>query len=117
MFADEKETIEDWNDPVQTYFCLFCDNSFEDDQEILSHMIKEHLFDLKLISSSNQLSFYNQIKLVNYIRRQVYLKNCHICKSESFDSMEKLREHLMLNDHIKELPSNELWDQVIIFFI
>ena len=114
LFTDEKE-IEDWNDPIQTYFCLFCDNSCEDDQEILDHMINQHQFDLRAINTNNNLSFYNQVKLINYIRRQVYSKCCFVCKLE-FDSMDMLRNHLTEKMHIKEFPSAELWDHPEFYF-
>jgi hypothetical protein len=64
-------SIEDWNDVVQTYFCLFCDKSFEIEDEIINHMIETHKFDLKAIMTQNELSFYSQVKFVNYIRQQV----------------------------------------------
>lgn len=114
-FLNDSETIEDWTDPVQTYYCLFCDNSFENENEIFDHMINKHQFDLNEINSSNQLSFYNQVKLVNYIRRQVYSKQCFICKKQT-NSMEELRTHLKENDHIKQFPDCEHWDQPEFYF-
>merc|ERR1719468_424217 len=114
-FLNDSETIEDWTDPVQTYYCLFCDNSFENENEIFDHMINKHQFDLNEINSSNQLSFYNQVKLVNYIRRQVYSKQCFICKKQT-NSMGELRTHLKENNHIKQFPDCEHWDQPEFYF-
>ncbi|RNA31813.1 zinc finger protein 277-like [Brachionus plicatilis] len=109
---ERNPSLEDWNDPVQTYCCLFCDESFEDETEIVDHMNLGHKFDLK---STQFLSFYNQIKLINYIRRQVFLKNCFIC-SQKFDSNEELLKHLEADDHIKEFPNMDLWDQPEYYF-
>lgn len=111
----DDDEINDWDDPIQTYFCLFCDDSFENDEHILEHMIKKHQFDLIQISESQKLSFYNQVKLINYIRRKVYLKTCFICQ-KVIGSMSKLREHLENVQHIKEFPANELWDQPEYYF-
>ena len=67
----ESPNIEDWNDPIQNYFCLFCKESFENEDDILSHMIKDHKYDLKSNLTKFNLSFYNQVKLINYMRQQV----------------------------------------------
>lgn len=69
---EQPETIEDWNDPVQTFYCLFCTQSYDGEEEIIQHMNSKHEFDFRrLISDNAELSFYNQVKLINYIRRQV----------------------------------------------
>ncbi|CAF0704556.1 unnamed protein product [Brachionus calyciflorus] len=105
-------SIEDWNDPVQTYYCLFCDEQFEDEDGIMGHMNLKHNFDLKSIDF---LSFYNQVKLINYIRRQAFLNKCFICQ-KNFDSKEILLNHLEEDDHIKEFPDMDLWDQPEYYF-
>jgi hypothetical protein len=70
-----KLTIEDWIEPSSkeySYYCLFCDNvSFDEEDQILEHLIDKHDFDLKKVFKQNNLSFYSQVKLINYIRRQV----------------------------------------------
>lgn len=72
-FTDANKSLEDWNDPVQEYFCLFCDKSFENETEILNHMNDSHKFDFRSNILKNDLSFYEQVKMINYIRRQVLL--------------------------------------------
>ena len=108
---DKKDSpsIEDWNDPIQTYFCLFCENSFENEDDILSHMMKYHKFDLKKYLSENNLSFYNQVKLINYIRQQMFSNNCFVCKG-NFDSKEQLLSHLNDNEHLNKFPEKDYWD-------
>jgi hypothetical protein len=114
---DNDQSIEDWNDPVQTYFCLFCDDAFETEDEILNHMISQHKYDLKSIISQMKLSFYNQVKLINYIRRQVLTNTCFICQKK-LDTKAEFLQHLHENDfqHIAEFPSADLWDQPEYFF-
>ncbi len=109
---DQAQTsIEDWNDdPGYCLFCLFCDECFEKEEDILSHMLCGHGFDFKSAICSRNLSFYNQVKLINYIRRQQFLNVCFVCKQE-VKSNEEMRKHLEENEHIKQFPEQELWDQ------
>lgn len=65
-------SLEDWNDdPAQLFVCLFCEKSFEKEDLILNHMQQEHDFNFKSIITSEGLSFYDQVKILNFIRRQV----------------------------------------------
>ncbi len=73
-FTEANKSLEDWNDPIQEYFCLFCDKSFENESDILNHMNDLHRFDFKSNILNNDLSFYEQVKLINYIRRQVFIQ-------------------------------------------
>ena len=45
----------------------------------------------------------------------MYSKVCFVCKAPT-ESMETMRSHLKENDHIKEFPSSELWDQPEFYF-
>lgn len=66
------EQLDDWTDPVQNYYCLFCDKSYDNEEEIISHMNSTHGFDFRTkICQNGDLSFHGQVKLINYIRRQV----------------------------------------------
>lgn len=47
--------------------------------------------------------------------KKVFLKNCFICLSK-FGSSEDLLNHLETDDHIKEFPDMDLWDQPEYFF-
>lgn len=38
------------------------------------------------------------------------MNSCYICK-QTVNSKQDLIEHLENNEHIKELPSREYWDQ------
>ena len=70
---EANKTIEDWNDPAEEYFCLFCDKSFKNESHILDHMDDVHKFNFKSNILMVNLSFYEQVKIINYIRRQVYI--------------------------------------------
>jgi hypothetical protein len=84
-------SIDDWDENFQIYYCLFCDNSFENEELILEHLKvclpiillltlnqilhilfkNNHNFDLRATIQTHNLSFYTQVKLINYIRREV----------------------------------------------
>ncbi len=75
---EANKSLEDWNDPVQEYFCLFCDKSFDKEPDILDHLLNEHRFDFKASILMNN-SFHDQVKLINYIRRQVVKIKVFLC--------------------------------------
>ncbi len=112
---DQDSSIEEWNEPAQTYFCLFCDDAFDEEKEILEHMSEAHSFDLIATNADHKLSFYQQVKLLNYIRRQVYLKTCFVCRHQA-ESSDELREHLKRTEHVKNFPEPDLWDQPEYYF-
>lgn len=66
-----------------------------------------HGFDFA--SSTKRLDFYQKVKLVNYIRRQVHNKRCIVCDL-SLETMEELRDHMNKEDHYK-LPDVKIFDQ------
>ena len=69
-------SLEDWNDESdQVFVCLFCEKSFETEDTIINHMNEMHDFNFKSIITSNNLSFYDQVKILNFIRRQVNFKS------------------------------------------
>lgn len=52
-------------------FCLFCSQSSVDFPSALGHMLAAHDFDYRAFCRHFHLDYYGQVKLVNYIRRQV----------------------------------------------
>ena len=50
--------------------CLYCTVTGAS-YHVIAHMRDVHEFDLRKAKSELKLTFYQQIKLVNYIRRQV----------------------------------------------
>ena len=83
--------------------CLFCPAKYSDLNDLndlLTHMTSIHDFDFQHVRNSLRLSFYRQIKLVNYIRRKMHLKECFYCEEE-FDSTEEVTAHLESKAHMK----------------
>lgn len=51
--------------------CLYCQFSSSNADKLRLHMQELHDFDLQELKLRLNLDFYQQVKLVNYIRRQV----------------------------------------------
>ena len=74
-----------------------------------------HEFDYKLTKSQMNLNFYQQVKLINYIRRQIYLNHCINC-DEKFEHSESLMNHMKEQNHLKPPTDKDSWDQSQFFF-
>jgi len=111
---NEKEW-EDWTEPGQTSLCLFCTKTDEDVNNVLTHMKDEHTFDLHTIKVKLGLNFYHQVKIVNYIRKQIYQNKCPSCL-EAMTSKDNLNEHLFTERHYDLPADRSVWDQPTYFF-
>ncbi|KAM7121138.1 zinc finger protein 277 isoform 2-T2 [Molossus nigricans] len=117
QLEDDRELLdhqeEDWSGweelPVSTV-CLFCDTRAEAIEKLCAHMEEAHEFDLPKIKSELGLNFYQQVKLVNFIRRQVHQCRCYGCCAK-FASRAALRAHLEDAGHASLLPAVDAWDQ------
>lgn len=49
---------------------------------------------------------YSQVKVVNYIKRQIYLQKCVFCEMK----VDNILEHMKKENHFK-IPSPKTWDQ------
>ncbi|XP_070558091.1 zinc finger protein 277-like isoform X2 [Ptychodera flava] len=113
--SDKEEEWADWDESVGAVaYCLFCDYNSTMIGSLQRHMTDGHGFDLKGIATTLGLNFYQQVKLINYIRRQVYQKTCPYCQ-EKFEKKDDLSSHLVSKDHT-ELPSMDTWDQPQYYF-
>ncbi|CAG5124596.1 unnamed protein product, partial [Candidula unifasciata] len=105
-----------WNEESASAFvCLFCDETTVAVTELLEHMKETHSFDLHELSTKLQLNFYQKVKIINFIRKQVYLNICYGCQ-QTFNGKEELLAHLNeFPTHSQNLPDAEVWDQEIYF--
>lgn len=60
--------------------------------------------------SASDLSFYQQVKLVNFIRRQIHQNRCYGCQL-TLDSRDAVLAHLRTQGHVMMLPDPSTWDQ------
>lgn len=102
------EWIEE-NGPQIT--CLLCEHTEQEYENILDHMERKHEFSFTKATAG--FDFYHKIKIVNYIRRQIHLKQCLSCDT-SFDDSKNLEKHLKEMGHWALYK--ERWDQPEYYF-
>ena len=107
----------DWRGNLSGAVCLFCPATYTDFSDILAHMSIVHEFDYRALKDQMKLNFYQQIKLINYIRRQIYLKHCLNC-DEKFEDSETLYHHMKSENHLKPPLEHrdQSWDQSQFYF-
>jgi len=110
---DENYDWSDWKDNVGKSMCLFCPANYMDNKDLFQHMLQIHGFDYINIRNTQGLDFYQQVKMINYIRRCVHLNTCIGCTSV-FPSREAMLEHLAWSDHTQ--PGTDEWNQPQYFF-
>ncbi|KAG5887309.1 hypothetical protein JTB14_006453 [Gonioctena quinquepunctata] len=108
--ADEE--YSDWNEKEDQITCLFCQKTETNINNLCLHMDADHEFDF--IIQTENLDFYQKIKLINYIRRQMHDLNCFYCDT-SFESSSQLRNHLTEGNHHK-IPELKVFDHPEFYF-
>ncbi|XP_020774807.1 zinc finger protein 277 isoform X2 [Boleophthalmus pectinirostris] len=119
---DDRELVDDgdddWSDwqahPVSAV-CLFCEHQSETMDLIYSHMKDCHGFDLHKLRLDLSLHFYQQVKLVNFIRREIHQSRCYGCESR-FESKQEVLQHLTSENHVMKLPPMSTWNQPQYYF-
>jgi len=116
---DSKETAEkewsDWTEEAPLTLCLWCPHTNRDVNSVIRHMVEAHDFDMFELKEKMELGFYHQVKIVNFIRRQIYLNACPNCL-EPQGSKENLKEHMDRAAHYKLADDPQTWDQPQYFF-
>lgn len=74
-----------------------------------------HGFDLHKLKTDLNLKFYQQVKLVNFIRRQIHQSRCYGCQKK-FDSRADMMDHIISEGHVMKLPEVSTWDQPQYYF-
>ncbi|KAB0343115.1 hypothetical protein FD754_020041 [Muntiacus muntjak] len=122
QLEDDRELLEhqeddwsDWEEHPVSAVCLFCEKQAETIEKLCVHMEDAHEFDLLKIKSELGLNFYQQVKLVNFIRRQIHQCRCYGCH-EKFRSKADLRIHMEEAKHTSLLPEKQTWDQPQYYF-
>lgn len=106
---DEESSWSDWNDESIGIICLFCNYSNNEFTCILRHMKETHSFDFE--ETVKNLTFYQKVKVVNYIKRQIQLQRCIFCEIES----DNVLEHMKNQQHCK-IATQKVWDQPEYYF-
>uniref|UniRef100_A0A182QRJ3 C2H2-type domain-containing protein n=1 Tax=Anopheles farauti TaxID=69004 RepID=A0A182QRJ3_9DIPT len=111
--TDSNSDWSDWNGEEQTTTCLFCAHTETNIVTLKQHMLAVHTFDFDQTVAG--LSFYQRVKVVNYIRRQMHIRKCIAC-GEQCSELERLVEHLNREGHYRLDGEECAWDQPEYFF-
>ncbi|XP_068405426.1 zinc finger protein 277 isoform X3 [Eschrichtius robustus] len=115
LLDHQEDDWSDWEGRPLSAVCLFCEKQAETIENLRVHMEDAHEFDLLKIKSELGLNFYQQVKLVNFIRRQIHQCRCYGCH-EKFKSKADLRTHMEEAKHTSLLPERQTWDQPQYYF-
>nr|XP_012146711.1 PREDICTED: zinc finger protein 277 [Megachile rotundata]XP_012146712.1 PREDICTED: zinc finger protein 277 [Megachile rotundata]XP_012146713.1 PREDICTED: zinc finger protein 277 [Megachile rotundata]XP_012146714.1 PREDICTED: zinc finger protein 277 [Megachile rotundata] len=107
---EDEDTWSDWDDDEGVNIsCLFCNYNDKNFHDIFTHMKTNHDFDFK--DATKGLTFYHKVKVINYVRRQIYLQHCIFCEVRINNVLEHMKEH----NHFK-IPAQKIWDQPEFYF-
>nr|XP_019538883.2 zinc finger protein 277-like [Aedes albopictus] len=109
---DSDSDWSDWYGEEQPTTCLFCTVAKGKIDELKQHMKVDHNFDFD--GQVVGLTFYQRVKIVNYIRRQMHVLRCVQCREE-FPSKDGLQTHLREAGHYST-GEQQFWDQPEFFF-
>ncbi|XP_038562500.1 zinc finger protein 277-like [Micropterus salmoides] len=115
LVDDEDDDWSDWRAHPVSAVCLFCDHQSETMDQIYTHMKEAHGFDLHKVRTELNLRFYQQVKLVNFIRRQIHQSRCYGCQ-EKFASRDDVLRHIEAEGHVMKLPDMSTWNQPQYYF-
>jgi hypothetical protein len=104
------------NNEETSIVCLFCSFQNVNFDTIVSHMKTDHCFDFSGLSS--KMSFYQKVKVVNFIRRNVHQNVCLYCEKKFFERTALLSH---FNAHcsggqVPTFPDSTVWDRAEYFF-
>lgn len=109
---DSDSDWSDWKEESQSVTCLFCPEKQKNYESLKKHLNAEHLFNLE--DSLSNRTFYERIKIINFIRRQILNHRCIACEKKHEDR-NALQAHLKEEQHCT-IPSTDRWNQPEYFF-
>lgn len=110
VYKDEDFDEEENDEFCIQLTCLFCSVSVNNLTDINNHMKNIHHFDLLDILSNWKQDYYHQIKIINYMRRQIHSNTCIHCQKR-FDSSSNLLNHMTTESHFSLPPDQSIWNQ------
>ncbi|XP_041795080.1 zinc finger protein 277 isoform X2 [Chelmon rostratus] len=115
LVDDDDDDWSDWRAHPVSAVCLFCDHQSETMDQMYTHMKEAHGFDLHQLKTELNLRFYQQVKLVNFIRREIHQSRCYGCQ-EKFDCRDDVLRHIVDEGHVMKLPDVSTWNQPQYYF-
>lgn len=97
--SDDSDDWADWEETDQQVEinCLFCSHKTTEFDALKVHMSENHKLDFD--EETENLSFYQKVKFVNFVRRKIHLKQCLNCEV-SCETVEELITHMTSLKHI-----------------
>lgn len=114
----ERDNDSNWSDweeddqDITSIHCLFCDEENDDFTKLKIHIKHSHGIDFDQLTES--MSFYDKVKIVNFVRRKMYTLECITCY-ERFKATSELYEHLKEKNHYS-LGNEKDWNIPQYFF-
>jgi len=105
-----EEAWSDWEGSAPEIKCLVCSVVYTKFTAIKQHMRSQHCIDLE--SLCKDMSYYKQVKLINYIRYLVSESHCPFCDATSLPDVS---EHLLTHRHITTLSHERYNDDRYLF--
>ncbi|XP_072341404.1 zinc finger protein 277 isoform X2 [Scyliorhinus torazame] len=115
MIEEQDDDWSDWQGPPVCAVCLFCEKAQDTTEKLQLHMKVAHHFDLPNLKYEMGLNFYQQVKLVNFIRREIHQCCCKQC-GKTFTSKSEVVSHMTETNHIMSLLDRSDWDQPQYYF-
>lgn len=109
---DNESNWSDWEEDEVDITCLFCEFKSKDFTRLKEHMKTSHMVNFEL--ESRKLSFYDRVKMVNFVRRSMYKMECIKCGSV-WNNVDQFQDHLKMNNHYS-LGENKDWNYPQYFF-
>lgn len=110
--SDSDSNWSDWEGDVQSLTCLFCPQNDTSFVELKNHMKIEHKIDFDQQTAG--MTFYDRIKIVNFVRRKIHVLQCIKC-DQKFKTSGELQSHLSEQKHYS-IGDRKQWDLPEYFF-
>ncbi|XP_053964525.1 zinc finger protein 277 [Anastrepha ludens] len=114
--SDESDSDwSDWDDDIGNMTplnCLYCKQQEKSYEALKTHMLTTHGVNFE--EALQDLNFYQKIKVVNYVRRQICLFRCVSCNLRCEDE-ETLLQHMATEQHFS-CGTKKQWDKPEYFF-
>lgn len=102
----------DWEGDKPVLTCLFCTRNDTDFDELNRHIRAVHNVDFDRRTAG--FTFYDRVKVVNFIRRQMHLLKCVKCEEE-FKISGELQIHMKQENHC-DIGARDQWNKPEYFF-
>lgn len=112
IFEDDSNWSDWEDDDGIEVTCLYCSEKNKDFSKLKNHIEIDHGIDFD--KETNEMTFYDRVKIVNYVRRKIFKMECLKCDKD-FRVLSDLQKHLEDTNHYS-LGNRNDWDFPQYFF-